>query len=62
MDMLTNLLDDFQKDESMLPAVRMAARRGRKMMDKYYGKTDESIMFRIGMSQFIVYFSSLHML
>ena len=31
------------------PAVREAARQGRKLMNKYYGRTDESEIYRIVM-------------
>jgi hypothetical protein len=31
------------------PVVRAAARRGRAMMNKYYGLTDDSIMYRVAM-------------
>jgi hypothetical protein len=48
-DILTHALDDFVGDEDKLPAVRAAARRGHAMLDKYYGITDESIMYRIAM-------------
>jgi hypothetical protein len=50
MDRLNDALDDFAADSDMFPAVRMAAIRGRAVLNKYYGKTDESVMFRIAMS------------
>jgi hypothetical protein len=49
-DILTCALDDFVDDESNLLAVRSAARCGRATMNKYYGITDESVMYRISMS------------
>ena len=51
MDRLNDALDDFAVDPMLCPAVRMAAIRGRSMLNKYYGKTDDSIIFRIAMSK-----------
>jgi len=50
MDGLFDALDDFASDAKKLPAVRMAAKRGVTVMQKYYGKSDESSVFRIAMS------------
>ena len=50
MDALTEHLDKFSEDETLTPAVRMAAKRGRILLDKYYGLTDETIIYRIAMS------------
>jgi hypothetical protein len=52
MDSLFDALEDFASDESLFPAVRMAAVRGRTVLQKYYGKTDDSIIYRIAMSRF----------
>ena len=57
-DILTQALDDFIDDENKLPAVRAAARRGRAMLNKYYGITDGSIMYRIAMCMFKFTFSN----
>ena len=51
MDALTEHLDKFSQDETLTPAVRMAAKRGRLLLDKYYGLTDETIIYRIAMSE-----------
>jgi hypothetical protein len=51
MDGLFDTLDDFASDSSKLPAVRMVAKRGLTILKKYYGKTDESAIFRIAMSK-----------
>jgi hypothetical protein len=48
-DILTHVLDDFIDDQEKYPAVRAAARRGRAMLNKYYGLLDESIMYCIAM-------------
>lgn len=51
IDSLNDALDDFSDNEDLFPAVRMAARRGALVLNKYYGKTDESNIFRIAMSK-----------
>jgi len=48
-DIITGHLDKFADNTDNFPAVRAAARRGRAMMNKYYGLTDDSIMYRIAM-------------
>jgi hypothetical protein len=50
MDGLFDTLDDYAGDNNRAPAVRMAAKRGLTVLKKYYGKTDESSIFRIAMS------------
>ncbi|TDL13115.1 hypothetical protein BD410DRAFT_735692 [Rickenella mellea] len=52
IDVLTETLDKAAADTLLLPAVRSAMARGRKILDKYYGKTDESIMYRCAMCEF----------
>ena len=49
MDVLTRHVDEFRRDETLSPMVREAAKRGRKILDKYYSRTDETIVFRIAM-------------
>jgi hypothetical protein len=53
MDGLFDTLDDYASDRTKLPAIRMAAKRGLTVLKKYYGKTDESAIFRIAMSMYI---------
>jgi hypothetical protein len=48
-DIITRALDDHSSDLTLSPAVRMAAFRGRTMLDKYYGLTDDSIVYRVAM-------------
>ena len=50
MDILTNLLNDAVSNTSLHIAVRAVAARGRVILDKYYAKTDDSIMYRMAMS------------
>ncbi|RDX39814.1 hypothetical protein OH76DRAFT_1367189, partial [Lentinus brumalis] len=49
MDVLTAHLDDFDSDITLHPSVRAAAQRGRIILNKYYSRTDESIVYRIAM-------------
>ena len=48
-DGITRALDDHANNSAYTPAVRMAAARGRTMLNKYYGLTDDSIVYRIAM-------------
>ena len=54
-DIITHKLDEFVDNEKLHPAVRTAAARGRTMLNKYYGLSDESIMYRIAMRKLIVH-------
>ncbi|OJT01847.1 hypothetical protein TRAPUB_10054, partial [Trametes pubescens] len=49
MDILTNLVDKFRKDEKLAPSVRATAQRGRVILDKYYTLTDETMIYRLAM-------------
>jgi hypothetical protein len=53
MDKLTQALDNFPSDSSLLPAIRAAATRGRVVLNKYYSLTDDSIMYRLAIREFI---------
>jgi hypothetical protein len=55
-DGITRALDDHASDTKNAPAVRMAAVRGRVMLNKYYGLTDDSVMYRIAMCMFHAHF------
>jgi hypothetical protein len=50
IDIITHHIDKFIDNTENFPAVRSAARQGRAMIDKYYGLTDESIVYRVAMS------------
>jgi hypothetical protein len=43
----------YSDNATLPPAVRMAATRGRAMLNKYYGLTDDSMVYRIAMCMFI---------
>ncbi|OJT13075.1 Zinc finger BED domain-containing protein 4 [Trametes pubescens] len=49
IDVLTSHVDTFRNDASLSPIVRAAAQRGREILDKYYKRTDETIVYRIAM-------------
>ena len=50
IDVLTDHMDKFVANEELKPIIWAAAARGRKMLDRYYSKTDESKVYRIAMS------------
>lgn len=52
IDRLTERLEQARDDTTKHVAVRSAAARATSMMNKYYSATDESIVFRIAMSEF----------
>lgn len=48
-DIINRALDEYVGDATLPAAVRMAAARGRTMLNKYYGLTDDSVIYRIAM-------------
>jgi len=42
-----------------MPAVRGGAKKGIAVLNKYYAKTDESIMYRIAISESVELFSHI---
>ena len=59
-DIITRKLDGFVDDESLHPCVRHAAACGCAMLNKYYGLSDESIMYRIAMHMLFPFISFCH--
>jgi hypothetical protein len=51
IDALTRMLETASSNKANFPAVRAAASKGMAVLNKYYGKTDESIMYRCTMSK-----------
>ncbi|KIJ47635.1 hypothetical protein M422DRAFT_163751, partial [Sphaerobolus stellatus SS14] len=49
MDSLTIALDSYHDNKESNIAVRIAAARARKIIDKYYAKTDDTSFYRIAM-------------
>lgn len=54
IDALTRMLEIASDNEALFPAVRAAATKGIAVLNKYYAKTDESIMYRCAMSKSLV--------
>ena len=54
IDTLTRMLETASDNKALFPAVRAAAAKGIAILNKYYAKTDESIMYRCAMSRFII--------
>ena len=48
-DIITRTLDEYHDDLTLPPAIRVAAARGRTMLNKYYGLSDDSIIYQIAM-------------
>jgi hypothetical protein len=59
-DIITRKLDGFVDDESLRPCVRHAAARGRAILTKYYGLSDDSIMYRIAIHMLILFIPFCH--
>jgi hypothetical protein len=58
-DIISRALDDHIGDVTLPTAVRVAAARGRTMLNKYYGLTDDSIVYRIAMRKSCNFFAPL---
>jgi hypothetical protein len=54
MDIITKLLEDAMIDGNLSAVVRHAAARGFTIINKYYSKTDESIMCHAAMSEYCI--------
>ncbi len=52
IDTLTGMLEDVIESDKTMDMVRVAAARGLAVLNKYYSKTDESVMHRVAMSKF----------
>ena len=51
IDKLSLQLEKAVKDRALSKVVRVAAARGLGVLNKYYSKTDDSIMYRLAMSK-----------
>jgi hypothetical protein len=49
IDVITHVLDDFIADSTKFPIIHAATRRGLAMINKYYGLTDNSVIYRVAM-------------
>ena len=54
IDILTQHLDKFSDNLVLHPSVRAAAARGRIVLNKYYSRTDESMVYRIAMGTYLI--------
>ena len=52
IDILTDRLDDVSRDMKYLPSIHAGAAKGLAVLNKYYSKTDESVMYRCAMSAY----------
>ena len=50
MDVLTEHLARFKEDSVLNSIIRAASERGIKVINRYYSKTDQSVVYRIAMS------------
>lgn len=55
IDLLTDCLEDVSSDMKYLPSVRAGAAKGLAVLNKYYSKTDESVMYCCAMSEYNSY-------
>ena len=52
IDIIEKMLSETIHNTTLKPVVRRAASYGKAILNKYYAKTDDSIIFRIAMSEF----------
>ena len=52
INILTDCLDDVSRDMKYLPSIRAGAAKGLAVLNKYYSKTDESVMYCCAMSAY----------
>ncbi len=52
MDLLEGMLKEASENRALKPAVRVAASLGRAVLNRYYSKTDDSIMYRLAISTY----------
>lgn len=50
IDILTECLEDISSNSQYYSTIRAGAAKGLAVLNKYYSKTDESIMYRCAMS------------
>lgn len=54
MDYLDKTLTNHSLNETLKPAIRAACALGKKTLNRYYSKTDESEMYRMAMSMYFI--------
>ena len=55
MDILHEHLVRFQDDPVLTSVVRAASARGIEVINRYYSKTDQSVIYRIAMSTYSIH-------
>jgi hypothetical protein len=60
MDKLTDILEKAANNMELNVVVRAGALAGRNIMNKYYSKTDESVMYRVAMRACFLFTSCLY--
>lgn len=58
IDLLSEDLEKLIANKDKHPCTRAAAAKGYKLLNKYYARTDGSIMYRLCMSMFSLHFLS----
>ena len=52
MDALTTKFDQIRDHPSINKAVKYGVKRGQAVLDKYYSKTDESVLYLVALREF----------
>lgn len=52
MDLIDEVLTNHTLNDEFQPSIRAACGLGKKTLNRYYNKTDESEMYRISMGKF----------
>lgn len=60
IDILTERLEDISRNSQYYSTIRAGAAKGLAILNKYYSKTDESIMYRCTMSTFWIHYECNH--
>lgn len=54
-DAITHALEDTVADESLNCVIRYAAKKGITLLNKYYGLTDDCIIYRVAMCKLLFF-------
>ena len=54
MDILTEHLAKFKDNAALKPVIRVGAARGIEVINRYYSKTDYSMVYHVAMSMYIL--------
>ena len=56
MDILDGMLKDKSTNYTLAAPIRAACQLARKVLNKYYAKTDDPIMYCCAISEYLLYF------